>query len=113
MVLDSNLLSGAVSSFKEFLNVHDKDDSRITSNIKEDMRHFLRLVKYHDDSSLKEIKKEIADSLDELYNVIVIELNAIDINNFVKKDKEPTNGKVPPRSINQTNDKEIILVNKK
>ena len=86
MVLDNNLLSNAISSFKDFLNLHDKDESKVTSNIKEDMRHFLRLVKYLEDFSLKEIKKEITDSLDELYNIIVIELNAIDINNFVNKE---------------------------
>ena len=73
MPLDSTILNSTINSFKEFLTTHasGKDD-KVISNIKEDMSHFLRLYKYFEDPSLKELRFEISDALEELNEVIII-----------------------------------------
>lgn len=97
MVIDSSVISGAVSSFKDFLSSHSSlKENDLTIHIKEDMRHFLRIVKYLEDPALKELHIELHDALEELYQVIVIELNAVDIENFAKRkenNKKSTNDK--------------------
>lgn len=112
MVMDIKILSGAVESFKNFLNDQSSLDEKFKNNIKEDMRHYLRLFKYLEDPSLKEFRIEILDALDELYQIIVIELNAIDINNFAKanSEKNNSNGKNNSNSDSTISDEKAIIL---
>ena len=112
MVVDIKILSGAVESLKNYLNDHSSLDEKFKNNLKEDMRHYLRLFKYLEDSSMNEFQIEILDALNELYQVIVIELNAIDINNFTKANsaKDKANSR-NDNSKNNLNNNQMIVTN--
>ena len=113
--MNSTSLNNAVSSFKAFLNANHSDrDDPFLNNIKEDMRHFLRLYKFSEDDSMDIYHLEIIDSMMELYEVISIELNAVDIHSLTNKDKEKDRNSNDKKDTNfnpnnSSNSKEIIL----
>ena len=83
-------LPETISSLSEIVTgfLSNKSDKSIPHSLKEDMRHFQRLLMYYQDEDLQALRPLIEEVLQDLYNLLLIQLNKFDLTQpFVKENE--------------------------